>query len=520
MRKSWKNWWVLFAAAGMFWTGASVKAEAAVVVAKPATAQVFVDGKEVPISAYLIGDYNYFKLRDLAYVLKDTGKGFDVQWDSEQETIHLNSGQTYTVVGGELSSLSYAGDRGAVSADFPVYINDVLTDFEGYTIGGNTYFKLRDILETFHISVSYDSSANAILLDTSKNYEDTQRPAEELMSENIYEKCSPAVFSIETEDMYGGSLATGSGFLLEETGLAVTNYHVICDAFSAKAVLSDGTVAAIQGVIDYDPQKDIALIQLEGNGFPFLKTGSSESLKGGEKIYTLGSPLGLSDTLTEGIISNPSRMDQDVRLIQISAAISQGSSGGALLNGKGEVIGVTSSGMAEGQNLNFAVPIEYVLALDKDNNVTTFPQVAAAYDQYLYESYENKVQVISKETSQGYLYTGDMVVTSLDTEADVYFASCHTSGTMHIGLYGEEPRAKDLIMGVYRVDADGAATLVGRGVAALEPEQQNGYYILLDVPVEEPGIYQVIVLGMESDKVSYHTQYILSYVFEPSQIEG
>ena len=180
----------------------------------------------------------------------------------------------------------------------------------------------------------------------------------EFSAEEIYEKCSPAVFYIEVYDKSGSALGSGSGFFIDTNGTAVTNHHVIEDAYSAKIQLSDtGRVYNVLGVYDYSEENDWAVIKVDVKNTSCLKIGDPKTIVGGAAVYAIGSPLGLQNTISEGLISNPLRVIGGVNYIQISAAISNGSSGGALFNKFGEVIGITSAGFDEGQNLNLVIPM-------------------------------------------------------------------------------------------------------------------------------------------------------------------
>lgn len=186
----------------------------------------------------------------------------------------------------------------------------------------------------------------------------------ELTAKQIYALCSPAVFCIRTYDANGNSYAQGSGFFIDGSGVAVTNHHVLENALSARALLTDGRTLDIAGVLFYDAGLDYVVLQVEGSGFSTLTVGNSSQVMGGETIYTLGNPMGLTNTITSGIVSNPRRDDYN-GMIQFDAPISNGSSGGALINAYGEVIGITTGTITSGQNLNFAVPInDAVLGMD------------------------------------------------------------------------------------------------------------------------------------------------------------
>jgi hypothetical protein len=177
-----------------------------------------------------------------------------------------------------------------------------------------------------------------------------------LTAEGIFAKCSPAVFYIELYDETGTAVAAGSGFFISSSGVAVTNYHVIEDAYSAKIKTSTGDVCDVAGVYDYSVEIDLALLQIDGRGFSYLDVGDSTSIVTGSTVYAIGSPLGLDNTISEGIISNASRLIDGVNYIQTTASISHGSSGGALLNTAGQVIGVTSATYISGQNLTLPFP--------------------------------------------------------------------------------------------------------------------------------------------------------------------
>ncbi len=159
---------------------------------------------------------------------------------------------------------------------------------------------------------------------------------------------------------------------------------MIDGASSAKILLSDtGAVLDVAGVYDYNEAVDWAVLKINGTGSAWLEIGDSAAVAGGSTVYAIGSPEGLDNTISEGLVSNPRRMFGDVPHIQISAAISHGSSGGALLNRFGQVIGITSSGIESGENLGFALPIS-VISGYKTGTVTPLSSIVPTYtDQEL-----------------------------------------------------------------------------------------------------------------------------------------
>jgi len=193
-------------------------------------------------------------------------------------------------------------------------------------------------------------------------------------SEEIYKICSPAVFCIEIYDENGKALSLGSGFFIDSEGTAVTNYHVIEGAVSAKIHRSDnGKVYKVEGVYDYSEKEDWAVIKIAGDSFPYLEIEKSEAVVGGQTVYAIGSPLGLENTISEGLVSNANRVLDGDEFIQISVPISPGSSGGALINRSGKVVGITSEGFDAGQNLNLARPISVIEGYRKER---AFPLTA------------------------------------------------------------------------------------------------------------------------------------------------
>ena len=191
----------------------------------------------------------------------------------------------------------------------------------------------------------------------------------ELTAEQIYKLASPAVFFIEIYDKSDAIIKTGSGFFITDTGVAVTNNHVVTGAYSAKITTDDGEVYDVAGIYDYDRKKDIALIRIEGEGFPYLEFADSEKLQTGATVYTLGSPLGLQASYSRGIVSQALREIEGTEYIQIDAPISSGSSGGALLDAHGRVVGVTSATAVGAQNINLSVPINFIYDLDDSEYV-------------------------------------------------------------------------------------------------------------------------------------------------------
>jgi len=220
-------------------------------------------------------------------------------------------------------------------------------------------------------------------------------PNADLTAEEIYAKCSPAVFYIETFDASGSELSSGSGFFIDDKGTAVTNYHVIEDAYTAFIQTSDtGITCEVLGVYDYNKEEDWAILKIDyylGNS-KYLVVDNTTKVAGGQKVYAIGSPLGLQNTISEGIISNPARVDGKTTYIQTNAAISPGSSGGALINKDGKVIGITSAAYTDGQNLNLALPISYINGYDT-SKTQSFIYLITGNEKSVVKGYANYPEI-------------------------------------------------------------------------------------------------------------------------------
>ena len=135
----------------------------------PTKSTVYLNGEAKAFEAYLIDGSNYFKLRDLAFVLDGTQKQFEVGYDNATRAITLTSGKSYTAVGDEMAQ----GDgtsKNAAPTPSTIYLNGAVLDLIVYNINGNNFFKLRDLMEAIDVHVGYDNATRAITLDTSKGY--------------------------------------------------------------------------------------------------------------------------------------------------------------------------------------------------------------------------------------------------------------------------------------------------------------------------------------------------------------
>ncbi|TMR20959.1 PDZ domain-containing protein [Nonomuraea turkmeniaca] len=200
--------------------------------------------------------------------------------------------------------------------------------------------------------------------------------ADQLTIAQVAEKVQPSVVMIQ------GQTAEGSGVVLSEDGLILTNNHVVSGQNALTVKFNDGRTAKAS-VVGTDPATDLAVIRAEGvKGLAKATLGDSDQVKVGDQVLALGSPLGLDGSVTSGIVSaldrtvtvggNPGEQQLPPGwnrqgtgsetttlggMIQTDAAINPGNSGGALVNAAGELIGINSAVSAEGVNLGFAIPV-------------------------------------------------------------------------------------------------------------------------------------------------------------------
>jgi S1-C subfamily serine protease/Flp pilus assembly protein TadD len=182
------------------------------------------------------------------------------------------------------------------------------------------------------------------------------------LGESIYKSVSEAVFLVEVLDQGGNVTSVGSAFLIGDQ-LLVTNHHVVA---SGRPHLRVGSVRFECTIDKIDQANDLALLRVHVSiaSQPLVLAQADPSA--GATIFAIGNPAGLERTISQGLVSGRRQIDGQ-SLLQISASISPGSSGGPVVNDKGEVVGAAVGYLESGQNLNFAVPVERIIALLKSD---------------------------------------------------------------------------------------------------------------------------------------------------------
>ena len=291
--------------------------------------------------------------------------GAYVTWDEASQSV--TGKKDNTVINLTINSPVLFKNGSPIALDVaPTIIND------------RTLVPVRAIAESFDCNVRWIDATQTVEITASDVLK------QKLTASEISDKASSSVFYIEVYDEYDNAVASGSGFFISSDGVAVTNYHVIEDTSSAYIQTTDENVYEITNVLSYDKELDIAIIRISrtdiwGNTvpyFPYLELADSDNIKAGQTVYAIGSPRGLQNTLSSGIISNVNQILDGKSFIQVTAPITHGSSGGALLNEYGEVVGITSA-IYEGEgNIGFAIPINLVYLFDLDTEGISYADFA------------------------------------------------------------------------------------------------------------------------------------------------
>lgn len=247
---------------------------------------------------------------------------------------------------------------------------------------------LGGIFAVRFIQKNNNDDNNNILIDTpptvsSQNVNINVDKTAENIVEAVYEKAAPSVIGIRTTtsvtSFFGGRNdvpSEGSGVIYTSDGYIITNYHVISEAVTNKKAtklevfIDDTSKSYSATVVGYNISSDLAVIKINAKGLPAVTLADSSTLKVGQYVITIGNPSGLEfmDSVTYGIISGLDRVvstNSDVKLIQTDAAINPGNSGGALLNSKGELVGINSLKIVseEYEGMGFAIPSNTVKSI-------------------------------------------------------------------------------------------------------------------------------------------------------------
>ena len=302
-------------------------------------------------------------------------------------------------------------------------------------------------------------------------------------AEKIFRENSPAVVVVASIDKEGKPTSLGSGFIVREDGVIVTNYHVVNMASDIKIKIGY-KVRDIEGLLHVDPENDIAIIKVEGKDYPKVRIGDANRAQIGEKVYAIGSPQGLENTISEGILSGIREIDRERKILQMTAAISPGSSGGPVFNGRGEVIGIATFLIAETQSLNFAMPVNLIMAGLSKKELAS-PQEACKLDY--------------NETASCWFYQGlaygsvgqhDRAADAFKRSLDIDMKKVETYVNLGVSYanMGKYQEALDMFNQALRIDPGRAETLSKMGTVYSQMEKYEDAVAYLKKSVDlKPG---------------------------------
>lgn len=257
--------------------------------------------------------------------------------------------------------LSMVLGQGVFAQQPTVEVDGKTIETEALIINDRTYVPLRGVFEASGATVSWDEENWKVSVTTPQMVSD-----DDLIPE-IVERVSPSVVGIigrgKTESYYGSyeSIMSGSGVVIKTGGEILTNAHVVKDMNTILVVMNDGK--GYEAQLKYiDEETDLAVVKIKKIGLPVVSFAKKEDIVVGKKVIAIGTPItfSLRNSATVGYISGLNRSVGDpYRLIQTDTTITNGNSGGALINMKGELVGITSSGYS-GSNTNFAIPVDTV----------------------------------------------------------------------------------------------------------------------------------------------------------------
>ena len=267
----------------------------------------------------------------------------------------------------------------------------------------------------------------------------------------LYDLAVQYVGEIVAYDKSGKELGLGTGFVYSSDGKIITNYHVIEDAYSAKITIN-GKTYNIASILAYDENIDLAILKINANNMTAANI-CKQPTKTGETVYALGSSKGLTNTFSQGIITQAQRVIDGVVHIQHDAAISGGNSGGPLLNIYGEVIGINKMSRVDSQNINMAV-----FTTELDNLVYGKSMTLAEFYEFNNSAYDKLVDFI--------LYNGEydsrygQIVVCLKEAYDSVNSQYYTVEF----LYDADDDSVHLIYRVYFDGADNVNLFTGMSI--------------------------------------------------------
>ncbi len=488
--------------------------------AAPQTIEVRLNGKPLVIPA-AYGAPFYDKAGKLQIPLRYIFEtcGYRVDWDQskQQATLPTTKGNVVLTVG---SAELQSGTKKVSMPTAPVKAAD-----------GRTYVPLREALQELGFTVGWArQGGNDVISIDGKigNLRQTMTAVE------IAAAASPAVFMMEVGSPLTDEYSTGSGFFISADGVAITNHHVIEKGTEAYVVTAEKRKYPVESVLFASETLDMVVLKVSMTdsssvkraAFPYLLLGDSDAVQNGETVYAIGSPLGLDNSISNGIVNNRDRDLFDRRWIQTSAPTSPGNSGGPLLNDRGNVIGINTAKVVGGENINLSGKINDIKGVDLAVSPTPFHRfypeafLASLESQFLpFENYFSETDYGEDAgTIQDDTYIAEAGLTIKGTfanwkDVDVYSLRVPTECTISVVAQGEEmpfnealeaigqrthgvsgeQYARDALF-VQLLDKDGEVV-----ASCVKTDDKKGHSISVIVETVPAGVYYVSVFQQIKD---------------------
>ena len=297
-----------------------------------------------------------------------------------------------------------------------------------------------------------------------------EESTESISLPSLIKRIKPSTVIIFVYDDKGEFLKLGSGFFINENGDIITNYHVIQGASSAEIKTADEKTYPITYIVAEDEQNDIIRLSVNiPSQYVYPLSLSKTIPEVGERIIVYGSPLGLENTVSDGIVSAIRDIPDYGRIIQITAPISPGSSGSPVLNMKGEVIGIATFQMVGGQNLNFAIPSEKIVKVNEN---------AASY------FFDKSLDFMLEKEYEKALYFLDLMIKKGPLDSLSYWKIGYCN--QELGVYN---KAIEAYKQAIRIDPDKFHAHYGLGLTYVKAGDRNSalneYKTLKELDIDE-----------------------------------
>ena len=282
--------------------------------------------------------------------------------------------------------------------------------------------------------------------------------AQKVDAEKIYKKVTGSVLTLYSHDALCNNIGQGSGVVIDKKGLVITNFHLIQGGQHIIVKHEDSIIRDVV-ILGFDIQKDMMLLKISEKTFGAVTMANSDKVQVGEKVFSVGSPKGYENTITEGIVSGIRKSDDNsMSYIQVSCPLSPGSSGGAIVNVKGELIGIStyvSVSATNAQNLNFAIPVNAFDELinqdheDKSIKANYYLQMGIyEFNRGQYKvsiNYFKKVTIFEPQNIEAFIYLGYAYYQTGNSELMLHYLTAAMENNQQIS------RIVDSIMAVTEI---------------------------------------------------------------------